>query len=245
MSKFDDKYRSESHRWQYWDYSAPGNYFLTVNVLNRQCILGDINNKKMELSQYGTIVTNHIQKIPTYHQRIMLDAYVIMPDHFHLLVTLKDYDFDNGLAENNGRIFSVASDYGRRQGDSVNTIHELYLRNHPDPSNDEPSPNDKEKNSRPIPDAHLYWYQKQQSFGFQPTETEVKEYREHRRQMIISKMIGKLKMQVSKEINRQRKTPGVKNWLANYHDRVIRTEEEYQNVKKYILENPKNWDKEK
>jgi len=238
MSKFDDKYRSESHRWQYWDYSAPGNYFLTVNVLNRQCILGDVKNKKMELSVYGTIVANHIQKIPTYHRRIKLDAYVIMPDHFHLLVTLKKYDFNNGLAENDGR------------SDSVNTIHELYLRNHPDlrnhpnPRNDKPNPNNK-KSKISIPDARHHWYQKQQPVEFQPTEMKVQQYRKHRRQMIISKMIGKLKMQTSKEINTYRNTPGVKNWLANYHDRVIRTESEYQNVKKYILENPKNWDKEK
>ena len=65
MTKFKDKYRSESHRWQYWDYSTPGNYYLTVNVLNRQSILGEITNKRMQLSLCGQTVANHIQQLPT------------------------------------------------------------------------------------------------------------------------------------------------------------------------------------
>jgi REP element-mobilizing transposase RayT len=30
-------------------------------------------------------------------------------------------------------------------------------------------------------------------------------------------------------------------WQRGYHDHIIRTDEEYENMKKYIEENPKNW----
>ncbi len=231
MTKFKDKYRSESHRWQYWDYSAPGNYYLTVNVFNRQCILGNIANRQMQLSVYGEFVADQIQQIPTYHPRIQLDACVIMPDHFHLLVTLKEYDFYNGVWQDQSNRRNIDDTGGPVNTIHVNTIHELYPRTpnyHPNP--------------KPPPlEARQYWYQKPQTPDFQPSPDEIKEYRKHRRKMIISKMIGKLKMQTSKQINDHRKTPGISNWLPNYHDRVIRTEVEYQRVKNYIIKNPENW----
>ncbi len=31
-------------------------------------------------------------------------------------------------------------------------------------------------------------------------------------------------------------------WHRNYHDRIIRTKKELENVRKYIRDNPKNWD---
>ncbi len=225
MTKFKDKYRSESHRWQYWDYSTPGNYYLTVNVLNRQCILGEITNKRMQLSLCGQTVANHIQQLPTYHRRIQLDAWVVMPDHFHLLVTLKEYGYDNKVTEDSHQDDNRDEEVTGSQGGSVNTIHELYLPNHQQP---------------PL-EAHQYWYQKHQPLDYQPTPNEIKQYQKHRRKMIISKMVGKLKMQTSKQINRHRKTPSVSNWQNNYHDRVVRNEAEYQSVKNYILKNPETW----
>jgi len=34
-------------------------------------------------------------------------------------------------------------------------------------------------------------------------------------------------------------------WQPRFHDRVIRNEKEYWAIKRYILDNPKNWDKDK
>lgn len=97
MSKFRNKYRIESNRWKYWDYSAPGRYFLTVCIQNRECILGDVVNSRMKLSPSGEIVKSEIEMIPTYHKRILLDEWVVMPNHIHLIIELGDYDFHNGI----------------------------------------------------------------------------------------------------------------------------------------------------
>jgi putative transposase len=33
-------------------------------------------------------------------------------------------------------------------------------------------------------------------------------------------------------------------WQRNYHDTIIRSERSFQNISKYIINNPKNWDKD-
>ena len=80
MSLYKNKYRIESNRWQYWDYSSPGSYFITVCVENRKNILGRIENRKMILSDAGIIVSDYFTGIPTYHKRIVLDEWIVMPN---------------------------------------------------------------------------------------------------------------------------------------------------------------------
>jgi len=77
--------------------------------------------------------------------------------------------------------------------------------------------------------------------NYQPTAKEVEEYCKLRRRMIIPKLMGKLQMKTSKDINILRKTPGTKNWQHDYHDHVIRRRASYINIKNYIINNPKNW----
>lgn len=96
--KYKNKYRIASNRWQYWDYSVPAGYFITLCIANRECILGNIKNGKMILSEFGKIVETEIQKIPQYHYRAILDASVVMPNHIHCIITLGEYGFDNGVS---------------------------------------------------------------------------------------------------------------------------------------------------
>jgi len=98
-AKFQNKYRIEPNRWQLWDYSAPGSYFITICIKNREKILGHVENKQMQLSQFGELVKNEFQKIPEYHQRAFLDVWVVMPNHVHCIITLGDYD---GIAVGGG-----------------------------------------------------------------------------------------------------------------------------------------------
>jgi len=99
MDKFKDKYRIEPNRWHMWDYSSPGSYFLTICIDGRDKILGNIKDKKMILSDAGRIVSEQFKIIPTYHKRIQLKEWVIMPNHVHCIIRLRDYDFDNGRSD--------------------------------------------------------------------------------------------------------------------------------------------------
>lgn len=62
-----------------------------------------------------------------------------------------------------------------------------------------------------------------------------------RRQMLLSKIIGRFKMQTAKEINLLRNTPGNAFWQSRFHDRVIRDERELNAKRRYIFNNPVKW----
>jgi len=92
VKKFKNKFRIEPNRLQYWDYSSPGSYFITINSKGRKHIFGSIHDGIMILSKHGKIVENEFYKIENYHLRASLDVFVIMPDHVHCIITLSEYD---------------------------------------------------------------------------------------------------------------------------------------------------------
>ena len=82
------------------DYSLSGLYFITSDIQNSEKILGEIKNGEIVLTEYGEIVKNELIKLPEYHKRIILDEWVIMPNHIHIIIILQDYGFDNGISIN-------------------------------------------------------------------------------------------------------------------------------------------------
>lgn len=57
----------------------------------------------------------------------------------------------------------------------------------------------------------------------------------------VPELIGAFKMLVSKNIRNS--GFGEFEWHRSYHDHIIRNEEEYKRIAKYITENPENWKK--
>lgn len=55
----------------------------------------------------------------------------------------------------------------------------------------------------------------------------------------ISKIIGYIKMNTSKEIHRQ--YGNITIWQRGFHDRIIRNKREYEKIAEYICENPSRW----
>lgn len=106
MAKYKG-YRIESNRWEFWDYSAPASYFLTICTHNRLHIFGNVVDKQMQLSAAGEIAANEFLKIPEYHKRITLDEWVVMPNHVHCVITLHGEDYDNGFANMENIISTV------------------------------------------------------------------------------------------------------------------------------------------
>jgi Transposase IS200 like len=62
-----------------------------------------------------------------------------------------------------------------------------------------------------------------------------------RRKMILPKVVGRFKMLAAKAINQSRKIEG-SFWQRNYYERVIRSEEDCQIVRQYIINNPVQWE---
>lgn len=80
---FRNRYRVPSARLRDWDYRWPGAYAVTVCVKERVCCLGDIVGADVALSPLGVIVAEEWLAIPGTHPQVMLDEWIIMPDHLH------------------------------------------------------------------------------------------------------------------------------------------------------------------
>lgn len=79
-----------------YDYGRNGAYFITICTKDKKKIFGEIVGAtsgrpvKMVLSKYGQIVDNVILDIPNYYENIFVDKYVIMPNHIHLIIFIKN-----------------------------------------------------------------------------------------------------------------------------------------------------------
>ncbi len=78
-----------SIRLPHHDYTAPAVYFITFNTRNRQQLLGKIRDGRMELNAFGRIVLEEWRKIAAVRPNILLDQFVIMPDHVHGILIFK------------------------------------------------------------------------------------------------------------------------------------------------------------
>ena len=57
----------------------------------------------------------------------------------------------------------------------------------------------------------------------------------------VDAAMGWLKYQITREINNLRRTPGEKLLQRSFFDHVIRNQEDYDKIYKYIYENPMRW----
>jgi len=90
MTLFKNSYRIESTRLKEYDYSQPGEYFVTICTHTHKCLFGEVINEKMILSNIGSIVKQYWEDIPNHFPNIELDAFVIMPNHIHGIIVIKD-----------------------------------------------------------------------------------------------------------------------------------------------------------
>jgi putative transposase len=90
MTKFTDKYRVESVRLRGWDYASMGWYFVTICTHQRACMFGRVVKGDVELSPAGEIVAEEWQRTAQVRLTIDLDAWIIMPNHVHGIITIKN-----------------------------------------------------------------------------------------------------------------------------------------------------------
>ncbi len=81
-------YHRKSLRLPFHDYAGGGFYFITLCIEQRACLLGEIRESQVILNNIGEIIEEEWNKTPALRAEISLDAYVIMPNHFHAIVAL-------------------------------------------------------------------------------------------------------------------------------------------------------------
>ncbi|MBE6666937.1 MAG: hypothetical protein E7607_01320 [Ruminococcaceae bacterium] len=94
--KMDEIKKRKTPRLQGFDYNNNGAYFITICTQNRQCLLshvvgtGVLDCPKIELTAYGEIAKKYIDQLNDFYDHISVDSYVIMPNHIHILLFVKE-----------------------------------------------------------------------------------------------------------------------------------------------------------
>jgi len=169
---FKNLYRIETKRLQNWDYSVPAFYYVTICTKDRKCCLGKINNDYVKLSEKGRIVLNFWNDIPKHFNNVKLDDWIIMPNHVHGIIIIKDN-----------------KDFGADRRDRV----------------------------YPVSTKNKFGYVKPKS---------------------LSTIINTFKGAVTRKCNREKLKF---KWQTNYYEHIIRNDDDYARIKKYIDNNPSNW----
>jgi len=98
MDKFKNKYRIQSARLQNWDYGRAGSYFITICTKHRKKYFGAITAGEMHANEMGSIVNNEWMKTPAIRpdMNLELGEFIVMPNHFHAIITLGENEFNSG-----------------------------------------------------------------------------------------------------------------------------------------------------
>lgn len=114
--------KRKSIRLKDYDYSSNGAYFITVCTKNKENLFGRVVTEtvgadnirpneteyKTHLSEMGKTVKTAVEAIDKHYPYANVDKYVIMPNHIHLLISIKD----TGI---NGRIISAPTDAPKKR----------------------------------------------------------------------------------------------------------------------------------
>jgi REP element-mobilizing transposase RayT len=73
-----------------YDYSRAGAYFITLCAQDRQCLFGEVLDGVMRLNDAGRMVVTEWERLPERFPNVVLDAFVVMPNHVHGIIVITD-----------------------------------------------------------------------------------------------------------------------------------------------------------
>ena len=71
---------------------------MTVRTYQRQALFGDVLNGVMKLNEYGNIVQEEWRRTAELRKNVILDEFVVMPNHFHGIIGLIDAETGRGTS---------------------------------------------------------------------------------------------------------------------------------------------------
>jgi putative transposase len=209
-----------------YDYSKKGLYFITICVQNRECLFGCIENNQMVLNDAGRMVEKWVWELENKYPDKTIHETVVMPNHFHGIIENAP---SNSISPNDISIGNVEMDdnfIGNGAPDDIfndNVVPDAHvgapLRGRPE--NDDASNN------------HQKYGPNNRVFG-----------------ATIGHTMDWFKTMTTNEYIRGVKNNGWqrfdgKLWQRNYHEHIIRNEQEYEHISEYIRNNPARWEEDR
>lgn len=88
MPRDSRSHQRRSLRLQGYDYSQPGTYFVTMCVHKGECVLGEIFNGEVYLTDLGRVASEYWKFIPLHFPDVYIDTFVVMPNHVHAIINI-------------------------------------------------------------------------------------------------------------------------------------------------------------
>lgn len=228
MNYYDpEKHHRKSIRLKDYNYSSDGAYFITLVTKNRETFFGEIINGEMILSEIGKIAFNNWSEIDKHFNNVVLDEFVIMPNHVHGVIFLDSDCLSGGfLAEDRRHESKVEVDSKNLDCGNCGGGCDVDCGG-----------------------VKFYALTKTAS-----TKTDLKNEQQQKR--IISKKTAYFSTLAPKKntissIIRAYKASVTSNckknhyhnfqWQRNYYEHIIRNEKSLNNIRKYIKENTMKW----
>jgi REP element-mobilizing transposase RayT len=165
-----------------YDYSTEGMYFITICTQNREALFGEIIDDKMVLNVAGDMIGKIFISLPDEFPQIVLNQYIIMPNHFHTIISITDRKY-------------VGADSISAQNGNVQLRADI-------------------ESAPTIPLGNIV-----QSFKRQTTIKYI--------HMVKQKLLPPFDKRI---------------WQRNYHEHIIRNQDEYYRIAEYIQNNPMLWE---
>ncbi len=211
-----DKHHRRSIRLPGYDYRQAGGYFVTICVQDDGCLFGKVEAGRMHLNRMGRIVQQQWHRLPRHFPHVLLDAFVVMPNHLHGIIVIGARGNDN--RGRRGEAFAPDRSDGFEEGtpqsrgvSSGSAANASPLQQHQPPSPPQ----------QPPPS---------------PTGTEPGS---------LGAVVQNFKSVSTRRVNRVRKTPGASLWQRNYWEHVIRRRRDLERIRRYIHENPARWGRDR
>ena len=95
MTYDPEKHHHRSIRLKGFDCSRSAAYFITICVQNRECLFGTIAQHQMRSNEAGQMVSVEWLALSARFPSIILDEFVVMPNHFHGIINISPDSADN------------------------------------------------------------------------------------------------------------------------------------------------------
>jgi putative transposase len=238
MTYDPNKYHRRSIRLKGYDYTSPGAYFVTICVHDRECVLGQVVDDEMELSEWGQIAAESWDWLGERYPYVTVDAWVVMPNHTHAIIVIHDDDCGGGSrTAPTGTGPTVTGDVGEGGSRTAPTgagpagmgdVGGGGSRTAPTGTGPTGTGDVGEGGSRTVPTGTGHT-------GAGHAGGAV-------RRRPLGRLVGAFKTVSTKRINLQRDTPGARFWQRNYWEHVVRDEASYQRIYRYVRHNPASWE---
>ncbi|MCU0492267.1 MAG: hypothetical protein MUD01_11795 [Chloroflexaceae bacterium] len=221
---YKKRYRVTSTRLPGWDYRY-GWYFITICARAHEVFFGMVEGEQMRLSPIGKVVAEEWLRTAEVRPNIVLDAWVVMPNHVHAIIGINVDRGDipgNTLLTNDGIVETPRTAEEGVVGKTMLTNDGIVETPRRGVSTMETNENALTRASR---NANMA-----QRGGHNPAWQSGS----------LGAIVGQFKSIVTKRVRAAGFAAFA--WQQGYYDRCIRSEKAFLNIRRYIQENPTRWE---